>query len=285
MRVAVGLVLCALLARPAMALDLQALWSFGDPALSEQRFRAALATATGDDALVLQTQIARSFGLRKDFEQARAVLSGIKPMLDGAGFEARSRWALEWGRSYASATHDPPSPDDRERARAAYLDALAIARAGGLDGLAIDAIHMLAFVDTAAADQLKWGREALALVQASSQPEAQRWQGSIRNNIGMALHKLGRHEEALAEFERALSVREQGGNASAIRIAHWMIAWTLRALNRPAEALAIQLRLERENDAAGTPDVYVFEELELLYRAQGDEGLAQRYAMRRKAGK
>ena len=36
--------------------------------------------------------------------------------------------------------------------------------------LAIDAVHMLAFVDTAPMDQLKWGEEALAIALSSSQP-------------------------------------------------------------------------------------------------------------------
>ena len=48
----------------AAAMDLDALWNFDDPAQSEQRFRDALAAATGDDAFVLRTQIARTYGLR-----------------------------------------------------------------------------------------------------------------------------------------------------------------------------------------------------------------------------
>ena len=49
-----------------------------------------------------------------------------------------------------------------------------------------------------------------------------------------------------------------------------MVAWTLRALGRMDEALDIQLRLEHECEAAGAPDPYVFEELEILYRARND---------------
>ena len=285
MRVLVTLAICLVSAQPALALDLQSLWNFKDPAASEQRFRAALASATTDEAVILQTQIARSHGLRKDFEQARAVLLQIKPQLAAANAEARTRWALEWGRSFASATHSQPSVDDKQQARVAYLDALASARAGALDGLAIDAIHMLAFVDTTPADPLKWGREALTVVNASTQLEAKRWEGSIRHNIGFALHQLARYDEALAEFQHALAVREKAGNAGSIRVAHWMIAWTLRALKRGEEALAIQLRLERENAAAGTSDIYVFEELELLYRDQGESAKAEHYAALRKAMK
>jgi tetratricopeptide (TPR) repeat protein len=254
-----------------MALDIAPLWDFGRPEVSEQRFRQALERATGDDALILQTQIARSHGLRRNFAAAREVLRGIEPGIAAAGPEARARYELELGRTFASATHPPElrTRENLERARTHYEAALAIARAGQLDGLAIDAIHMLAFVDTAPEDQLKWGRAALAVVEASSQPAAKRWEASVRNNIGVALHSLGRYEEALDEFKRALAIRERGDNAQATRVAWWMIAWTLRAMKRIDEALEIQLRLERENAAAGTPDPHVLEELEALRRAKG----------------
>jgi 16S rRNA C1402 N4-methylase RsmH len=57
-----------------------------------------------------------------------------------------------------------------------------------------------------------------------------------------------------------------------------MIAWTLRAMRRGDEALEMQLALERDHAAAGTPDAYVFEELEILYRERGDAERARRYA-------
>ena len=60
-----------------------------------------------------------------------------------------------------------------------------------------------------------------------------------------------------------------------------MIAWTLRALKKTDDALAIQLRLEREGDEAKQPDPYVFEELETLYREKGDVARATFYASRR----
>jgi tetratricopeptide (TPR) repeat protein len=284
MRYRISLVI-ALHAAPAMAIDLAPLWDFGQPELSEQRFRAALQTASGDDVLILQTQIARSHGLRKDFATAQQILKSIEKPVSTAGAEARTRYALELGRTYASATHPPQTQTDETRrlARASYLAALETARGAQLDGLAIDAIHMLAFVDTAPADQLKYAQQALALVEASSQPAARNWEASIRNNLGMALHGLGRYDEALAQFKQALVIRERGSNAESIRIAHWMVAWTLRALGRHDEALAIQLRLERECAAANAPDRYVFEELELLYRAQGDERRAEHYAALKKS--
>jgi tetratricopeptide (TPR) repeat protein len=273
------------------AVELNALWDFSDPALSEQRFRAALATASGDDALILTTQLARSRGLQRDLEGARELLQAMEPKLAGTGHEARARHALEWGRAHISAITRPDerTPKMLATARAANERALAAARAGGLDGLAVDAVHMMAFVDDTPADQLKWGRQALAIIEASSQPAAKAWEASIRNNIGFALHQLGRHDEALPQFEAALALREKAGNARSIHIARWMVARTLRLLGRIDEALALQLRLEREAAAAGKPDAYVFEELELLYRAKGDAARATAYAeqlatLRRRGG-
>jgi hypothetical protein len=60
-----------------------------------------------------------------------------------------------------------------------------------------------------------------------------------------------------------------------------MIAWNLRAMGRLEEALEIQLRLEKECEAAGEPDPYVFEELEALYRLLGNLERAEFYAARR----
>ena len=276
----IGLVLMGALA--AAALDLQALWDFSRPAASEQRFREALATASGDDALVLRTQIARTHGMRGDFDEARSLLAQVEPRLKNAGPEPRIRYELEMGRTFASATHPPGSrtPDANARARGHFEAALVLARQSRLDGLAIDAIHMMAFIDTAPADQERWAREALAVVRASDQPAATRWEASLRNNLGYALHQQGRHGEALEQFHEALAIRERGTNATATRTARWMVAWTLRALGRTDEALEIQLRLEREGDAAGEPDPHVFDELAHLYRTKGDEVRAAHYANR-----
>ena len=119
-----------------MPVDLSTLWDFSDPALSEQRFRDALSHAEADDRLILHTQIARSFGLRRKFDEARAVLAAIAPSVPAAGAEARTRYQLELGRTYASATHAPDDRNDAHNAlaRAAYEAALAEARGAALDG-------------------------------------------------------------------------------------------------------------------------------------------------------
>jgi len=268
-----------------MTIDLSTLWDFNKPGVSEERFRAALSTASSDDALILQTQIARTYGLRRDFSKAQQVLADIEPQLQNSSIEARVRYYLELGRTYSSATHPPESQtgEVRELARSAFMRAAELAQNGNLDNLAIDALHMMTFVDTAPEEQVEWNSKAMALMQSSSQLEAQKWAGSLHNNTGYALYLLGRYDDALAEFKLALTAHEQGGNPQSIRIAHWMIAWTLRSLGQLNEAIEIQLRLEKECDEAGEPDPFVFEELELLYEAVGEKEKSEFYATRRKA--
>jgi tetratricopeptide (TPR) repeat protein len=279
-------VLCAVVfTASAHAVDLAALWDFNDPALSEQRFRSALQSAAGDEALIIQTQIARTYMLRKDFGRARDLLHAMAPNVDAAGPEVKVRYWLELGRTYASSRHSPESqtPETKQLARDAYTKALTLAKEAKLDGLAIDVIHMFAFVDTAPADQLKWNLQALSLVAASNHADAKRWEASICSNTGEALYDLGRYDEAMTYFRRALALREQGANTQALRDAHWHVARVLRVQNRLDEALAIQLRLERESESAREPRYYIFEELELIYRAQGKSDRAQYYADRAKA--
>lgn len=268
-----------------MKKNISELWDFNKPEISEERFRAALSTASVDEALILQTQIARTYGLRQNFSCAQKILADIEPQIQNASNEAKVYFYLELGRTYSSATHPPDlqATEVRELARSAFMRAFKLAQIEKLDSLAIDALHMMSFVDTAPEEQVEWNRKALTLMQASSQPDAKKWAGPLHNNAGFALHSLGRYEDALAEFILALSAYEQGGNPQNIRIAHWMVAWTLRSLGQMNKAIEIQLRLEKECEEAGEPDPYVFEELELLYRAVGEQEKAEFYADRRKA--
>lgn len=272
---------------PAMAIDVAPLWKFSDPAASEQRFRDALATASGDDAIELQTQIARTYGLRRRFDEARRILADVEPAIARAGPAAQVRYHLELGRTYASATHkaDEITPERREKARAAYMTAFDKAKAARLDYLALDALHMMVMVDAAPEAQLAWNEKAIAYMEASSQDEAKKWEGSLRNNVGYAYHLAGRYDEAIAQYRLSLAAHEREGRPANVRIAWWMIASTLRAQGKAEEALAIQLRLEREWDAAGEPDPYVYEELEALYRQAGDAARADAYAAKLKASR
>lgn len=279
-------VFCSLAAACAMsAVDVSALWDVGDPALSERRFREALSTAVGDDRLILQTQIARTHAMRKDFSAARDMLQAIFPDVADAGAEARARYWLELGRTYASHRHDPASqtPQSLTLARNAFTTALTISKTARLDDLTVDALHMFVFVDTAPEDQLKWNREAMAVIAASEQPAAKRWEASISSNAGEALYDLGRFDDALELFRRTLFLREQSADARGARDARWHIARILRVKNQLDDALVMQLSLEREADVAQQPRHYIYEELQLLYEAKGDSSRALQYARRAKA--
>jgi tetratricopeptide (TPR) repeat protein len=266
----------------AMTIDVSKLWNYSDPALSARRFEEALAGASADDAFILRTQIARTWGLRQDFEHARAVLAQLEPELSQRSPEAQVRYALELGRTYASAAHPPETltADQRDLARVLYVRAFETAKAARLDNLAIDALHMMVNVDPQPADQLAWNYKALAYLEQSSQPDARKWEGALRNNVGHANRLAGNYDEALRQFRLSLAAYERAGSPVDVRIAHWMIARTLRDMKRFDEAIAIQLRLEREFDDAGEPDPYVFEELEELYRATGKPSEADHYAER-----
>jgi tetratricopeptide (TPR) repeat protein len=132
-------------------------------------------------------------------------------------------------------------------------------------------------------DQLKWNQEALAVMAASEQPEAKRWEASISSNTGEALYDFRRYDEALQYFRRALFLREQSDDSRGARDAYWHIARVLRVQNNIDDALAIQLRLERESEVAQQPRDYIYEELQLLYQAKGDASRARQYEQRAKA--
>jgi tetratricopeptide (TPR) repeat protein len=270
-----------------MAVDVSALWNYSDPEVSEQRFRQALAGATGDDALVLRTQLARTYGLRRKFTEARRILAEVQGSIHGASAEAQVRYFLEMGRTYASTAHRPEeeTPESKEMARSLYTEAFERARGARLDALAIDALHMMSTVAIEPSDQLKWDLKALAYMESSSQPEAKKWEGSLRSNVGYANHLLGNYDEALAQYRLSLAAHERASRPANVRIAHWMIARTLRAQGRHREAIEIQLRLEREWSEAGQPDPYVYEELEQLYRATGNVVLADEYAAKLNASR
>lgn len=248
--------------------DIQALWDFGNPARSEERFRAALATADGDDALSLQTQIARSYGLRKRFDEAHALLDRLAPQLERAGPEPKVRALLERGRAFRSA-------GQVERAAPLFRQAVDAAVAARLENLAVDAMHMVALVEPTPEAQIDANRRALAYAQRAEDPAARRWDATLANNIGMALHDAKRHEEALDAFRTALAARERMAQPANVRIARWTVAWTLRALKRHDEALAILTRLEAEFAALGEPDGFVFEEIGENLLAQGDAAAAR----------
>ena len=57
------------------------------------------------------------------------------------------------------------------------------------------------------------------LAEQSTDPRAKRWRGPLYNNIGWTYFDQKRYDDALHVFEKALTLREDAGNAREIRIA------------------------------------------------------------------
>jgi tetratricopeptide (TPR) repeat protein len=225
------------------------LWDYDDPAASEARFRTAIeaAEAGGDPAAAdeARTQLARALGLQGRFGDGHEVLDRIDTD-HPADDRIRVRARLERGRLFRSG-------DEGAASVAPFEGAWELARALGDDGLAVDAAHMLAIVD-APPGEATWHERALELADTSPEPAARRWRGSLWNNIGWARFVAGDLDGALPAFETALGARREQGQPRETRVAEWCVARCVRALGRPAEALAVQKRLAAETAAAGDPE-------------------------------
>ena len=250
-------------------MDIDSFWEYSDPAASEVRLRSALDQAEGDDRLELLTQIARTHSLRGDFTQAHKLLDEVEPRLATAGPAPRVRYLLERGRSFNSA-------GDKERAKPLFIDAWEIAGANGLDGLAVDAAHMVPIV-VGGAEGAEWTRRGVELARRSTDAKARALLPALLNNHAWNLHDEGRYAEALPVFREAEAAWLATGRQPQGRIARWSVARCLRSLGRLDEALAIQRALEKEWAAAGQADGYVFEELAELLDATGQPDEAKPY--------
>lgn len=235
-------------------MDVDTYWEYSDPAASESRFRDALGSARGDERLEILTQVARSFGLRKRFDEAHKVLDDIEPDVAGASPRVRVRYQLERGRVYNSSGHV-------HEARERFLSAWETASKAREEGLAVDAAHMVAITFQGSDEALDWNAKGLAMARASKDAKAQSLVPAMLNNSAWDLHAMKRHDEALARFQEAEAEWSARGKLQQVHVAKWSVARCLRSLGRHDEALVILEGLEREGRAAGKPDPYVDEEI------------------------
>lgn len=240
------------------------MWDFDDSGASQRRFEEAASTSSGDERLELLTQVGRALGLQGRFDEAHAVLDEVERSLDEAGARVRVRYLLERGRVRNSS--GMPAA-----AAPLFNDAWLAAREAGLDGLAVDAAHMMAIVESGEAED-DWHREAMALAESSDDPDARRWRGSLLNNMGWTHHGRGELDQALVCFRRALSARLEQGKKREIDIAAWCVARCLRSLGSLDEALAMQREIYDEDADVG----YGAEEIAecLLAMGKGEEARA-----------
>jgi len=196
----------------------------------------------------------------------------IEPQLAGAGPAPRARYLLERGRTFNST-------GDKARTAGLFAQAWEVASSAQLDGVAVDAAHMLAIVEPPAS-AAAWTERGVRLASASSDPKARGWLPPLLNNHAWNLHDQGRYDEALLAFREAETAWHAGGKQPQGRIATWSVARCLRSLQRYDEALQLQRRLEQEWQAAGGTDGYVFEEIAENLEALGRPDEATAYYRR-----
>jgi tetratricopeptide (TPR) repeat protein len=253
--------------------DFDALWDYANPGATEARFRALLpeaeAAKDADYLAQLLSQIARTEGLQGRFDDAHRTLDRAEALLREDTNRARVRCLLERGRAFRSAK-------EPEKAKPLFLRAWDVARASALDGLAADAGHMLAITETGKAAEDR-SLATLAFAEASKDPAAQRWIGTLAHNLGWTYHDAGEFSKALAMFRKELAFRLERKQAGPTRIAKWSVARALRSLAQLDEALAIQRELEREIEPLPEKDGYVYEELAEILLAQKKDADATPY--------
>ena len=171
---------------------LDQLWDFDDPALSEDRFRAAVSEDRydADERAELSTQLGRAIGLQGRYEEADALLDAI----DGDEPTVAVRVLLERGRVLNSSGHP-------QMAVPLFEQAAELADHLGEEFLAVDALHMLAIADSAHAET--WTRSALEYASTVHDERTRRWIMALHNNLGWTLHDAGRCTEAKVEFQLA----------------------------------------------------------------------------------
>jgi len=250
------------------------LWNYDDPAATEKKFREILPMAekSGDLSYHTQllTQIARTQGLQRKFEEAHKTLDTVEKMLTEDTKVSKIRYLLERGRTLNSS-------GEKEKSKPLFLEAWELGLSTKNDYYAVDAAHMMGIVDIPE-KQLGWSEKAIDLIEKSEDTRTKGWLGSLYNNTGWTYHDMKKYDRALELFEKGLKWRQERKDETGTRIAKWTIARTYRSLERIDEAIKIQHALEAEiMEKKLDPDGYVFEELGELYLIKAEKEKARGY--------
>ncbi len=117
---------------------------------------------------------------------------------------------------------------------------------------------------------LAWTQPGIDVAESSADPSARYWLGPLLNNLGWEHFEAGEYADALRAFERALTERERDpANRSAIEIARYAVAKTLRALGRSSEAVPLLEQSVAWAESEDAPDGWFHEELAETYADLG----------------
>lgn len=248
-------------------------WNFGDPEGTEKKFRELLpdveSSGNASHKIQLITQIARTLGLQRKFEDEHKLLDEVEPMLNEEFPRASIRYHLERGRVFNSSGKP-------ETARESFLKALELAKASGEDNLAVDAAHMMGIAEKGEAS-VKWNETAIELAERSDDEHAKGWLGSLYNNLGWTYFEMKNYDKALELFEKDIAWFDSRERTTQANIARWSAAKTMRMQGRTDEALEVQLRLKEVIEKTNDPDGYVYEELAECFLAKGNDAEAEKY--------
>lgn len=176
--------------------DIDSFWEYANPEASEKRFRAALVGVQGNEYLEILTQIARTYSLRGRFEDAHVLLDEVERHNPNAGTRLHVHYLLERGRTLNSS-------GQVEKARPLFVEAWERAQSTNLEGLMVDAAHMVAISCAGTPEAILWNQRGLTLARHSQEPKARALLPAILNNTAWDLHDMGRFTEALPLFEEA----------------------------------------------------------------------------------
>jgi len=256
--------------------DFRKLWNFQEPEATEQKFREILPQAESSAdlnyLLELKTQIGRTLGLQKKFDEAHALLDEVASALDESTQVARLRYLLERGRAFNSGG----SPD---KAQKLFEEAWEYGTALPHPSLAVDAAHMLAIV-VPPDEKDAWHDQAMRYAEESGDAGAARWLGTLYNNMGWSAHEAGDFDRALELHNKCWDWHKERNTGRGERIAKWSVAKQLRFLGRGDEALPMQHELLAEYaDQEPGGEGFVHEEIgELLHAAGDDDGARPHFA-------
>lgn len=250
--------------------NIDELWDYSNPKATEIKFRKLLPDAVGSGDPIyhgeLLTQIARTHSLQGKYQSAHRLLSQIE-MMEMPGMEVVTvRRLLEQGRTYNSSGDKPSSV-------LLFKQALDTAKAENLDFYAVDAAHMLGIASPIEA-QLEWNLEAIKIAEASEDPKAKKWSGSLLNNIGWTYFEQEKYDDALLTFRKCEDWFRRAEKTKQRQIATWSIAKTLRLKNELETALEMQENLLKEYGGKD-PSGYTYEEIgECLHAMNKPEAAA-----------
>ena len=248
-------------------------WNYSKPSDSRKMFLIHLQKAQQHNdkqlELEIQTQIARTFGLELQFEEAHTLLNDVERQVSkDQNPRVAIRYNLERGRVYNS--NKQP-----EKAINYFLTAQKLAEQYKEDFLNVDALHMIAIAEKDPIKQIQWNEQAIQVAMASNDKETQEWQGSLLNNTGWSLHDMKEYEKALDMFNKALDYRKKQGKPENIAIAMWCVARTYRSINDLDNALKLQLQITKYRQEHNLEEGgYNFEELGEIYLVKGKRELA-----------